>query len=286
MVFFQLLVLALGTLKASAADDWIEMDMYHIIPANLTSSKPDGIANHWLGDLGQAAYYSIRGWYGWQMCKEGKGEFDWPLGRGTPLGLGGCSELREMLPLNGFVYGHVKVRVLQPFGAYSTCAYSRKHNDYVCSCGGVVSLPIPYLPIPCPGNHVGKAPAHGGSVSVGGKPYDGWHKMIVNKMANASWYNAPAKGQCNGGDGCTWEVIKYVRTTASDCHLDAVIPLFEERDPTCFHGCSDGRYSTCWSECMFGKVLPSMTGSDIGLTWSAGFDKCPNVLQQQSYVQV
>lgn len=271
----QLLLLALGILKACTADDWIEMDMYHVYPSNLTSSAPDGIANHWLGDLGQAAYYSIRGWYGWQMCMEGKGEISWPLGPKTPLGLGGCAQLRETLPLQGFVYGHVKVRVLRPFGKYSTCAYSNERNEYVCGCG---ILPIPYVAKPCRGNHVGKTGAHGGGpASVGGRPYDGWHSMLVQKMADASWYNAPASGY-----GSTWQVVKYVRTTASDCHLAVVIPLFEKRDPSCFQSCSEGRYSACWNSCMFENVLPSMTGSDIGLLWSSGFDKCPDVQPRQA----
>jgi len=211
------------------------------------------------------------------MCEEGKGTTTWPMGPNTTLGLGGCAQLREMLPLKGFVYGHVKVRVLQPFGMYATCAYSRVKNGYVCSCG---VLPIPYRPIPCWGNHMGRAPAHGSNVTIGGAPYDEWHNMVTEKMQNASWYNAPARGQCNSEGvprGCTWEVLEYKRTTIADCHLDAVIPFFEARDPTCFGGCSDGRYNPCWNSCMFSKVLPGMSGPEIGALWASGFDKCPDV---------
>merc|ERR1711862_610500 len=73
--------------------------------------------------------------------------------------------------------------------------------------------------------------------------------------------------------GCTWQVLEYVQTTLSDCHLNATIPLFEAQNPSCFGNCSTSRYSPCWNSCMFDKVLPDMPGASIASTWAI-YDSC------------
>lgn len=263
----------------AAVDEWQQFDMYHIYPMNKTDV---GIGNMWLGDIGQAAYYSIRSWFGHQMCEQGKGNWWVSIGNNTELGAGGCAFVKETTPLESYVFEHVKVKVLMPFAEYSTCAYSWQEDAFVCSCGESFPMnPCPQGTIgPDNSSHVGKGAAHG-MYPVGGWPFDLWHIELGRKMLNYSWYNTPAVGECLGEKtpDCTWQVQEYVSTTQSSCHLDAVIEAAEKRAPVCFRKCVD-RYDSCWNHCMFGHVLRFMSGAEISELWAVGFAACPNIKQQ------
>lgn len=256
--------------------------MYHIYPRNMTTST---IENMWLADAGQVAYYSIRGFYGYWGCDVGS--------MATRLY---CGELDEQLPLEEFVYGHVRVKVLltgsqvnDGFGNYSTCKYAYDRpdvNNYTCSCEKSLDCSFPW---------VGRIGAHGNQTTGGVQPFTYWHGTFVNKMGDLYWYNTPSEGNCDSdGAECTWQVLEQVKVTSSDCHRDLVQRAVIAKDPQCFDACDaegEAEYGSCWDYCFFNVVLGNatlgtegMTGEEITDMWLEGFagvseGGCPNLLE-------
>lgn len=258
---------------------WTNLTLYHLYPSHLRDRSPTGIADFWLADPYNVAYYFFRTRMSSMACKSMPTSFY-------------CEVIGETLPYSEFLYEKLVVEVdLNVFpgdafnfgwGNYSTCALPQGdyRQNYTCQCDMFMR---------CRGlsNTRGRDAAHGFETYGKDSPYGTWYSLLAQRgqhecvsatpppccfketcqgvkgipssPLNAYWYNTLRAGGCEGGvisDNCTWRVVDYVKTTNSTCHNAQMDASIEALASSCLSasGCRQDVtcYTTCYMEALLG----------------------------------
>jgi hypothetical protein len=269
------------------------LTLYHFYPSHMRDRSPTGIADFWLADPYNVAFYFLRTRMSNLACLVEPTSFY-------------CQAINETLPYSQFLYEQLVVEVdLNAFpedefnfgwGNYSTCALPNEdyRANYTCQCT---------LFLRCNGlaNTRGRVAAHGFSTYGKDAPFGDWYSLLAQRgqhecvgpspppcchketcqgvknipdnPLNAYWYNTMRAGGCVGGvisPDCTWRVVETVKTTNATCHNAQIDANVETLASSCLSrsGCrSDIKcYTTCYMEALLGV---NATSPSQGLTADA-----------------
>ena len=96
--------------------------------------------------------------------------------------------------------------------------------------------------------------------------------------AGGLWYSHPEQGECKGGhyvgdgSGCTWRVVKTIKTIKATCMYERMDGNVENYDESCFKECSQPKNvtSSCYLQC-YSKAVASMTKDELAAPWTKAF---------------
>lgn len=256
------------------------LTLYHFYPSHMRDRSPTGIADFWLADPYNVAFYYLRTRMSNLACLTEPTSFY-------------CEAINETLPYSEFLYEKLVVEVdvnafpydefNMGWGNYSTCALPNEdyHLNYTCQCS-------PFLKCQGLANTRGRDAAHGFSPYGKDAPFGTWYSLLAQRgqhecvsanppacclretcqgvknipysPLNSYWYNTLRAGGCENGvvsPDCTWRVVEVVKTTSAVCHNKQIDVSVEALASSCLGtspGCaSDVKcYTTCYMEALLG----------------------------------